>query len=317
MVVHPGLAVVVVLVAAAAGGCEAAEHGGGSSGGIDLAGCDWDLLPTNIDRFNHACCPHSSAVTAAASSAKARLATCRSSELTAPCDLGCAAALFRLTDKCLPVLNALFDGSDGRYNGQAAVFADAKRQCLGSFTLPHLLPEIRSLQARGLCTGAALNQVGETPIEAAKCRDKIPKSGMDPCSALVTSGAYSCKLDLCPNCQMGRQCDKTCGFCHDHAGGSRRRTQIHQSCPLSGIAADAAATNAACCDSAACKNGVPRTCDAKCAVKFVDLHNRCSKVLEETSTPDQVSSTLLPMVSVVCCRQCSLISKFSANAIRL
>jgi hypothetical protein len=112
---------------------------------------------------------------------------------------------------------------------------------------------------------------------ASVCQDTNPK-----CAAAVEVGFINCAT------QNGI-CDKTCKKCK---GGHRRvqqnasvhrRTQGFQMltpCKLATFAADMSKLNKACCDEPGiCKTGVPKSCDAKCAITFVEFYNRCHRVL--------------------------------------
>ena len=248
--------------------------------------CEWAALPSKVARFNRACCHKTPA--AGSKGKGTQLAVCKVS-----CDLRCAAELFRLTDGCMPILNALFDGADGKEDGSAAVLAHANATCAGMKPTV-LLTQIRELQAQGRCTAPnLLDGVAETAVRkphAPTCVDKMTStaSGLNPCTALVGTGEYSCEHDLCPRCKLAHHCDKTCHICGGGKHRLRRRTQVTQACPFSKVEADLKRVNAACCDSKSCVNGAPRTCDAKCALYFVDVYDRCSRLIEATSQPKEV-----------------------------
>jgi hypothetical protein len=109
------------------------------------------------------------------------------------------------------------------------------------------------------------------------CQDTNPK-----CAAGIAVGFINCAT------QHGI-CDKTCKKCQ----GGRRRAQEHTSahrraqgfpmltpCKLASFAAEMTKLNAACCDEPGmCKTGVPHSCDAKCAITFVEFYNRCHREL--------------------------------------
>jgi hypothetical protein len=109
------------------------------------------------------------------------------------------------------------------------------------------------------------------------CQDKNPK-----CAAAIKVGFINCAT------QNGI-CDKTCKTCHIHRRVQERRASVHRRtqgfkmltpCKLANFAADMSKLNKACCDEPGmCKTGVPQTCDAKCAITFVEFYNRCHKVL--------------------------------------
>eukprot|EP01046_Picozoa_sp_COSAG06_P059652 COSAG06_NODE_12411_length_1385_cov_1.534992_3_plen_69_part_01 len=51
-------------------------------------------------------------------------------------------------------------------------------------------------------------------------------------------------------------------------------------CDLQLFARDAELVDTSCCDDGvSCSGGVPTTCDAKCALRFLPFFDRCSAVL--------------------------------------
>eukprot|EP01047_Picozoa_sp_COSAG01_P036522 COSAG01_NODE_2855_length_6961_cov_3.612260_3_plen_500_part_00 len=111
------------------------------------------------------------------------------------------------------------------------------------------------------------------------CRDQNPR-----CAAAIKVGFISCAT------QKGI-CDKTCKQCTAQGGHRRvqhralahRRAQGFQMltpCKLASFATEMNNLNQVCCDEPGiCKTGVPKTCDAKCAVTFVEFYNRCHREL--------------------------------------
>ena len=93
-----------------------------------------------------------------------------------------------------------------------------------------------------------------------------------------------CSGDQCTSTSAFSLCD--CTSCDDPACLARRRAQIAPTCSLDHFSDEAAAVNTACCDYAGC-NGVPNTCDAKCAIVFDDFYERCSNILDDMIPADQ------------------------------
>jgi hypothetical protein len=137
-------------------------------------------------------------------------------------------------------------------------------------------------------------------------RARYGANGSGSCPALRQR--LSKGLSILPMCARfaGCHCRKTCGTCHAHPaicnGGHRRvqhralahrRTQGFQMltpCKLTSFAAEMTTLNKVCCDEPGmCKTGVPKTCDAKCAITFVEFYNRCQRVLALRVGPTQLN----------------------------
>jgi hypothetical protein len=156
-------------------------------------------------------------------------------------------------------------------------------------------PQVRTLvnklvaqRKAGRCSDAQLNGVAEAPLKKAPCKDWL---GTIRCEGLMATG-ITCKKNLCPTCGLSHQCDESCRFCRRHdrepdGGEHRRRAQISMTCPPATLQENVKHANAACCDTAECKKGHPQTCDAKCAVHFAPLYDKCARTLRQVA-PDSV-----------------------------
>ena len=240
-----------------------------------ISKCDLRDLNGRITKLNDACCV----------------------ECDQKCDVRCVAVIFPLLDDCGGLINKLYDGTDGKEDGQASVFANVYSDCL-KIPTEKVLSDLKYLHSQGQCPDVLLDGVAATEVGTAPCTDTWITSARG-CDAAIASGILTCEKNFCSTpptihapCELAGHCDKTCGFCTTDLGGEqegdRRRTQefvgdfIHTgaSC-MSSFEAEAARINDACCDtgmdSNVCASGVPTECDAKCAVVFNDFYGRCDR----------------------------------------
>eukprot|EP01051_Picozoa_sp_SAG22_P017037 SAG22_NODE_2539_length_2463_cov_16.648054_2_plen_504_part_00 len=252
--------------------------GGGAAQQYDTgfaSTCDMSTLFARVDSLTTECCSLGDA------------GSCGSS----PCTVDCLSALLPLLDDCRDVMNRLFDGEDGVYDGEAASFSNQYDQCAA--TPPaSLIDELKALQDRGQCPPTVLDDVAATEVKAPGCADRWDG---DRCSLSIASGIMTCEHDFCntvyPPCVMAGQCDRSCGLCGaDDGGGHRRllamlgklrRLQMsHMTCDPATFSSQAATVDAACCDDdQSCTDGLPGECDAKCAVVFNSFYPRCQRFL--------------------------------------
>jgi hypothetical protein len=193
------------------------------------------------------------------------------------CSVDCAVVLLPLLKDCRPVLDLLYDHLDKNRDGHAGIFTQAYHSCL-AIPVPTALDDLTRLHKKhpGVCTDAVLNNVAKTKVVHV-CKDKNPK-----CAAGISSGFVTCPA--------GGQCDKTCKLCKGgghrrteaiaEGGGERRRTQSALTCNLQSFDADMKQLDTKCCDDGGkCNTGIPKVCDAKCAVAFVEFYDRCQKIM--------------------------------------
>jgi hypothetical protein len=64
------------------------------------------------------------------------------------------------------------------------------------------------------------------------------------------------------------------------------------SCPVDEFQARVDAANAACCDqgTGSCDSGVPGTCDALCALTYLDFYSSCRRILNVAVAPEQAAA---------------------------
>ena len=196
--------------------------------------------------------------------------------------------LFPLLRDCRSVLDNLYDGVDGTYDGVASIFDTSYESCL-SIQGPDALGRVQELYDSGVCPADVLNGVGETDV-IATCEDKNTQ-----CDMLLTSG-IACSILL-------GSCDESCNFCgagHRRALAKKRNLQAQNlNCDVASVESDIANINVVCCDTdGACAAGVPTTCDAKCAVFFVDFYDRCQDYINLNNNPTAI--TALGQLATTC-----------------
>lgn len=233
----------------------------------DTQTCAWNALIIQIRAVDAVCCFDSDGGQGACADV--------------PCTVACAEQLIPLLTDCRPALDVLFDGNDGVKDGVASQFDTVYTSCLsieasaalGALATLHRLHPASS----GPCSDAELNGVGETEVGEAPCVDV-----RDSCAAMIAF--MSCDADFAPGGPLAGQCDLTCNLCSSAGGGHRLQTATP--CDLSIFQAEAARVDAACCDDGgSCADGVPATCDAKCAVAFAPFYDRCSSILATQIDP--------------------------------
>ena len=233
--------------------------------------CDFSQLDARVGALNKVCCFNIPGQSASGH--------CNSTH--GACTVDCAVVLLPLVKDCRPVLDLLYDPLDHSRDGHAGVFDAAHRACLtmpGSVALDELTRLRKSNP--GICTSEILNTVAQTQVTY-DCADTNSH-----CKGGIESGFTACPA--------GGQCDKTCNLCPDTGQGGRhrlldtlaeevhvrRRTQAALPCNLQSFNADIRKLNSDCCDDGGrCSTGVPTSCDAKCAVTFVEWYDRCQKVM--------------------------------------
>ena len=248
-----------------------------------ISNCNLGALDARIAKLNDACC-------------------LGQDECDRKCDTNCVAVLIPLMEDCGVLLAKLFDGADGKEDGNASVFESVYSDCL-DMPSAQILSALKELQSKGQCPDVVLDGIAATEVAAAPCRDTWMNSA--GCGMAIASGILSCEKNFCSApptlqapCDLAGHCDKTCGFCEDATGQdghrrrmldflwelSRRRAQIQLGqCLVGAFEAEIARVNDACCDlaieSTVCATGVPSSCDAKCAVVYNDFYGRCNRLL--------------------------------------
>jgi hypothetical protein len=199
-------------------------------GPIDAGKCgsDLDVLNARIDKLNAAGCINP-----------------QTTEKKNQCDLEacgaeCVSVMIPLLDECQQLLDILYAGPDGKYDGHAQAFSTVYAQCLAMPT-SELLDSLKALAAKGQCPDTVLDGVATAEVAAPVCEDTwLNAAG---CEAGVLSGLLSCEKAFCGTaptptapCGYTGQCDLTCGFCAAPDGGQdghrrllealRRRAQV-------------------------------------------------------------------------------------------
>ena len=224
-------------------------------------------------------------------------------ECAGTCDADCVAVLFPLLDDCQGVINIVYDGADGAFDGEASGLTGVYDECL-TLPDPDVIDMLKAMQDRGTCPAAALDGVAETEVEAAGCND-VWEGGR--CELSIASGIFTCGHDFCDTvptrkhpCTVAGQCDRACNFCSAEAGSGNRRLQMaHVTCDPATFANQAAAVDTACCDDAQdCQGGTPTRCDAKCAVVFNGFYDTCQ--VSHPSCAEMPTASL----SELCCNLC-------------
>jgi hypothetical protein len=211
------------------------------------------------------------------------------------CSVDCAVRLLPLLKECGPVLDKLYDHLDKRVDGHAEAFTQAHHSCL-AIPASTVLENLTQLHKKnpGVCTESILNNVGTAKVVRV-CKDQNPR-----CAAGIKSGFVTCPAK--------GLCDKTCNLCggmwdlRDKGEGHRRiqkvlnekkshrRTQTH-SCNLQSFDSDMRGLNTKCCDDGGkCRMGIPNTCDAKCAVAYVQFFNRCHNIMTDRYSTKQMEA---------------------------
>jgi hypothetical protein len=252
--------------------------------------CDLTSLNAQIDKLNDSCCINPQ--TSEKKNQQCDLETC---------DTDCVSVLVPLLDECGQLLQKLYDGADGKYDGHAQVFGTVYSQCLDIPT-SKILDDLKALHAQGLCPDTALDGVASVEVAASTCEDTwLNAAG---CEAGVLSGLLSCDKDFCATaptltapCGYAGQCDLTCNVCTVNSEGHRRRRLLQEllhrraqqlagfasHCTFDTFSAELQRVEDACCDtgtqSTVCASGVPTECDAKCAIVYNYFYSQCSRLL--------------------------------------
>jgi hypothetical protein len=182
--------------------------------------CDMSTLASDISKLDGVCC-----VNPQTSENKNQC------DLD-PCDADCVAVLLPLLDNCGPMLNLLYDGTDGKFDGHAQVFSKVYSECL-AIPGPTLLQELKVLQANGQCPNTVLDGVATMEVEGSECTDHWQNHL--GCEAAITSGFLTCEVDFCDTpptttapCDLAGHCDLSCGLCTVEKGDGHRRRRLIQ-----------------------------------------------------------------------------------------
>eukprot|EP01052_Picozoa_sp_SAG31_P022371 SAG31_NODE_1776_length_7300_cov_10.281905_7_plen_466_part_00 len=255
-----------------------------------------NAFPDRIRALNSACCIPSG----------------DGSECAGTCNAECIAVLFPILDECQDVINTIYDGNDGVRDGEASAFTSIYEDCM-QIEPEDLIDMLKTLQDQGKCPPTILDSIGQTEVQDAACAD-IWTGGR--CEMSIASGVFSCESDFCNTvpsrdapCVVAGQCDSSCHFCGEGNGGGHRRLELllqimlkisrarrlqlgNVQCDPAKFATEAAAVDAACCDAdgSSCADGVPTTCDAKCAVAFNSFYTRCQRFMAAQFSLDMMSN---------------------------
>jgi hypothetical protein len=179
-------------------------------------------------------------------------------------------------------LNAIYDGANGaQENGVSELITNVYTPC-AAIPAATILDHVSDLIDDGICSLEDANGWGEATV--AQCVDVNQQ-----CTTVQAAGI--------PCRQLRGQCDLTCRFCRappppPPGGGGRflqamnhRRMQDDHSCDTAHLTSNYQRIDTVCCDdtNGVCTTGVPTSCDAKCAVFFVDLYDRCQTQLHATA----------------------------------
>eukprot|EP01047_Picozoa_sp_COSAG01_P014548 COSAG01_NODE_711_length_14105_cov_5.661145_2_plen_388_part_00 len=229
--------------------------------------CNFAALSARVASFNTACCTSS---------------TCFAGGL---CSVDCAMELLPLLVDCGAILDSIYDNTDGTYDGNVTMLQSGSQACL-AISGASALERVQDLHDAGQCPDSVLDGVAEAQVTA-PCHDTNSN-----CASFLTMGL------ACPTLQG--QCDATCNFCTPSGGGHRRAQGTNLACNISTFSADAARINSVCCDTTGgvCATGVPTTCDAKCAVFYVDFYDRCRDYINLQNTP--IAQTSLAQLHTTC-----------------
>eukprot|EP01047_Picozoa_sp_COSAG01_P058307 COSAG01_NODE_6855_length_3468_cov_11.336302_4_plen_495_part_00 len=231
------------------------------------ATCDFTALSARVVSFNTACCTGPTCFADGA------------------CSVDCAMELLPLIVDCGAILDSIYDNTDGTYDGNVTMLRSGSQACL-AISGATALERVQDLHDAGQCPDSVLDGVAETQVTA-PCNDINPH-----CASFLTMGL------ACPTLQG--QCDATCNFCTPSGGGHRRAQGTNLACNISTFSADAARVSSVCCDTTGgvCATGVPTTCDAKCAVFYVDFYDRCRDYINVQNTP--TTQTSLAQLHTTC-----------------
>jgi hypothetical protein len=202
------------------------------------------------------------------------------------CSLACATILVPLFLDCRTLLNSIYDGADaGVPDGISTLWNNAYQSCLRIPPQTVLAAVARQIDD-GLCSLDDANGWGQTSV-ITSCADNNPS-----CSVVISAGI--------PCSNLLGQCDLSCSFCGGTSGGghrrltARRQLQGANTCNTATLNSQFARINTVCCDGTTCSGGVPTSCDAKCAVFFVDFYDRCHSFLGVIASP----STMIQLGSL-------------------
>eukprot|EP01043_Picozoa_sp_COSAG02_P029541 COSAG02_NODE_1842_length_10700_cov_148.785869_5_plen_631_part_00 len=225
-------------------------------------------------------------------------------ECAGTCHAECIAVLFPLMDDCHDVINEIYDGADGTQDGDAAMFTSIYAECM-RVQPEDLIGMLETLQDQGKCPQTVLDGIGATEVQDATCTDVWTG---ERCEMSIASGVFQCATDFCNTvptqsapCVVAGQCDRTCRFCGEDGHRrlelmlakleEHRRLQLgNVQCDPATFAAEASSVQTACCDDdgSSCANGVPTTCDAKCAVAFNGFFTRCNHFMTAQFSLDEM-----------------------------
>jgi|EP01047_Picozoa_sp_COSAG01_P012636 hypothetical protein len=256
-----------------------------ASPGSLAGGCDLQTLDLRLIRLNDVCCVAQPGRPAPA---------CATAGIQ-NCSIDCAKLVVPLVHDCGQLLNAIYDGANGAENGVAELINNVYTPCAA--IPPNLvLDHVSDLIDDGICSLEDANGWGQATVDP-PCVDAL---GTTQCATVQASG-ISCR-------SLRGQCDQTCHFCRVTPGGGggrflmerRLQTPLDQSCNTAQLQANYARIDTVCCDDTGgvCASGVPTSCDAKCAVFFVDLWDRCHTQLTATAGP--TASTQLTSLYSTC-----------------
>jgi hypothetical protein len=181
-----------------------ADEAAAQIGPIDAGKCgsDLDVLNARIDKLNAACCINPQTT--------AKENQCH----LEACDAECVSVMIPLLDECQQLLDVLYDGADGKYDGHAQAFSTVYAQCLAMPT-SEVLDGLKALAAKGQCPDTVLDGVAAAEVAAPVCEDTwLNAAG---CEVGVLSGLLSCERDFCDTAPTPAA---PCGYSEQQTGGS-------------------------------------------------------------------------------------------------
>ena len=247
------------------------------------AACPPTVFRYGLSRVDEACCGASGS-------------SCTADGVSA-CTVQCAARFRSFMRECNSTMELLFDAMDGATDG-AAARVDSLHGLCRAIPATDVIAELSRLQD---AEGCVLQTDGVAEIStalvvhaggaSASCADT-----RDNCATGISSGFMTCGRDFCVSCRNAGDCDLTCGLC-----GGHRRAQINLGaiCSALNLAEKVEDVNAACCDNGACESGggsgMPRICDAKCAMVYAPFYRSCGYTLGQQGF---VSALISPPIHV-------------------
>ena len=263
--------------------------------------CALATIDARIATFNAACCTSSACFDGGV------------------CTVDCAIALLPLLQDCGAVLNAVYDTSDGALDGASTILTDGLDLCV-AIPSTDALQRVQELHDAGQCPDSVLDSVGEVEV-GGNCADTNENCDTFIAMGLLCDGLVGQCDATCLLCtpdpggghrrleqflellfvqqhererkararqdQLQLRQPAQAARVRRHRRQERRRAQgTNLACDMTTVPAQIARIDTLCCDSTGgvCATGVPTTCDAKCAVFFIDFYDRCEIYINPSYT---------------------------------